>query len=109
MITKEQEAALNELECDTHTLWPPEAAKRLTAPFGFEARVSHHVADASPWNPKGLTLSAGKTEAEGASSWSISGQIASHYKLRPPGKLGRGFQVRSDCDAIREHLNKEQG
>lgn len=105
MITKEQEAALHQLECDTHTLWSPEAAKKLTAPFGFDCRISHHVADASPWNPKGLTLSAGKTEAEGASSWSISGQIASHVGARPEGKMGRGFQVRADCDAIREKLN----
>lgn len=105
MITKEQEAALRELCEDTHLLWRPEEAERLTAPFGFKCRISHYKADASPWNPKGLTLSAGKTEAEGASSWAISGQIASHYKLRPEGKLGRGSQVCEDCRAIREYLN----
>lgn len=104
MITEKQAEALNCLASDTHALWTPRQATRLTAPFGFVARTSHHVAD--PENPKGLTLSAGRTEAEGASSWSISGQIASHYGLRPPGKLGRGSQVRADCDAIREHLNK---
>lgn len=107
MITKEQEAALNALECDTHILWSPEVAKKLTEPFGFECRISNYKADASPWNPKGLTLSAGKTEACGASSWAISGQIASHCNLRPEGKLGRGSQVRSDCSAVRKHLNGE--
>ena len=106
MITKEQEYALHTLECDTHCLWTPEAAKRLTAPFGFECRLSHYKADAGPGNPKGLSLSGGSTEAYGCSSWAISGQIASHYKLRPEGKSGRGFQVRADCHAIREHLMK---
>lgn len=107
MITKEQEAALHELECDTHVLWTPEAANKLTAPFGFVCHSSKHVADGGPRNPKGPTLNGGADVAVGASSWSISGQIASHYNLRPEGKLGRGSQVRADCAAIREHLNAE--
>ena len=109
MITKEQAASLRELCGDTHCLWSPEAAKRLTAPFGFECKTHIYEADGGPNNPKGLTINNGRPMAKGASSWDISGQIASHYKLRPEGKLGRGFQVQADCDAIRKHLNKEQG
>ena len=109
MITKEQEAALNTLECDTHCLWTPQAAKRLTAPFGFDCRVHIYEADGGPHNPKGLTLRNGRPHATGASSWDISGQIASHYGLRPKGMMSRGFQVRIDCETIREHLNNVKG
>ncbi len=107
MITKEQEAALHELECNTHILWSPEAARRLTAPFGFECKLHIYEADGGPHNPKGLTLKNGRPHAEGAASWNISGQIASHYNLEPKGMMGRGFQVRADCDAIRRYLNEQ--
>lgn len=106
MITKEQQEALHTLECSTHTLWKPDAASALTRPFGFECKVREHVADGDR-NPKGLTLANGAKSAIGAASWDISGQIASHYNLRPEGKLGRGFQVRADCEAIRRHLNDQ--
>ena len=105
MITKEQEAALHELCCDTHALWTPEHADKLTAPFGIKARTRIHEADGGPHNPKGLTLDNGRPMAKGASSWDISGQICSHLGVRSEGKLGRGSQVRADCDAIRRFLN----
>jgi hypothetical protein len=105
MITKEQEAALHELECNTHVLWAPEGAINLTKPFGFDCRLHDYNADAGPRNPKGLTLNDGAKSAVGASSWDISGQICSHLKVRSEGKLGRGFQVRADCNAIRKYLN----
>lgn len=105
MITKEQEAALQELVGDTHCFWSPEAAIKLTTPFGFKCRVHVHEADGGPHNPKGLVLDNGRPHAAGASSWDISAQIAGHYNLRPEGKMGRGFQVQADCKAIREHLN----
>lgn len=105
MITKEQEAALHQLECDTHCLWTPEAAIAITKPFGFHCKTHIYEADGGPHNPKGLTLENGRPHALGASSWDISGQIVSHFKIRSEGKLGRGFQVRADCDAVRKHLN----
>lgn len=103
MITKEQEAALHELETNTHLFWKSEAAKDLTRPFGFECRVIEYKAN--PRDPKGLTLDNGARSAVGAASWDISSQICSHLKVRSEGKLGRGFQVRSDCDAARRYLN----
>ena len=105
MITKDQEAALHELECNTHLLWTPEAAKELTRPFGFECRVREQIADGGPRNPKGLYLDSGAEAVVGAASWEVSGQIVDHLKIRSEGKLGRGFQVRADCDAVRRHLN----
>ena len=105
MITKEQEAALSKLECDTHCLWNDSAVIEITAPFGFIGKSRVYEADGGPHNPKGLTLNNSRPHAVGASSWDISGQICSHLKVRSEGKLGRGFQVRADCDAIRKHLN----
>lgn len=107
MITKEQEAALNELCSNTHVLWSQEAAVKLTEPFGFKCRTRTYEADGGPHNPKGLTLANGRPHAVGASSWDISGQICSHVGAKSAAMLGRGFQVRSDCDAIRRHLNEQ--
>jgi hypothetical protein len=108
MITKEQEAALNKLECDTHCLWRPEAAIDLTLPFGFECHLHIYEADGGPHNPKGLVLNNGRPHATGASSLDISGQIARHVGANPEGKLGRGFQVRANCEAIRRKLNADR-
>lgn len=106
MITKEQEAALLKLECDTHALWNEEAALAFTKPFGFDCRMQEYLADAGPRNPKGLTLKNGAEAAVGAASWDIAGQICGHLGVRSERKLGRGSQVRADCEAVREHLNQ---
>lgn len=104
MITKEQEVALHQLECDTHSFWSEEVANTFTRPFGFDCYVFKHKADGNK-NPKGLTLNNGAKEATGVSSVGVSDQIARHVGATPEAKMGRGFQVRANCAAIRKHLN----
>lgn len=106
MITKDQAYALNKLESNTHVLWDEIASLSITQPFGFNCRMQTYKNDASPSNPKGLTIDNGAKSAIGASSWNISGQIVHHVGAKSVSCLGRGFQVRADCDAVRKHLNK---
>jgi hypothetical protein len=106
MLTKEQAAALDKLEQGTHVFWNPKGVQMLTEPFGFKGKVFTEYAN--PKDPKGLTFDNGAKSAEGADSISVSNQILDHYNLTAEHKLGRGFQVRVNVEAIREHLSKPQ-
>jgi hypothetical protein len=107
MMNKKQEEALHQLECNTHLLWKKEAALAISRPFGFDCKMREYLADGGPRNPKGLYLDSGAESAVGLSSWDLSGQIARHVGAKSESKLGRGFQVRADCQAIREKLNEQ--
>ncbi|MFN3656815.1 MAG: hypothetical protein ACK4UO_06145 [Pseudolabrys sp.] len=102
-ITKEQTEALATLEENTHVLWSVEGALALTRPFGFDCRTETYKAN--PRDPKGLALNNGEKEAAGAASWDIFGQIARHVGATRQSCLGRGFQVRADCEAIRKTIS----
>lgn len=106
MLTEEQERSLRHLEINTHSLWSKSTAEEIAAPFGFKPNCREYLADGGPRNPKGLYLDNGQESALGLSSWDLSRQIALHVGARPESKLGRGFQVRADCHAIREKLNE---
>lgn len=101
---EDQLAALHELDCNTHNFWSEEGAKKLLAPFGIDPNKVLATYKANPHEPKGLTLANGAKQARGASTPAISGAIVSHFGLRSPGMLGRGFQVRADTETVRKHL-----
>lgn len=104
MITEQQEKALSIMECNTHDFWSKETAEGITKPFGCKPKLREYIADGGPRNPKGLVLNNGAEAAVGISVYDLSGQIADFVGARPEGKMGRGFQVRANCQAIREKL-----
>jgi hypothetical protein len=101
-LTPEQENVLQFLAANTHDFWTPERANELTRPFGFEAFTHEERADYK--SPKGLRLKDNAKSAVGASSLDISGQIVAKTGAEAGSFIGRGFQVRANCDAIREKL-----
>lgn len=105
MLTDKQKEVLQTLRGHTHTFWTTKAAVEFCEPFGVE--WTPRVYQNEPNNPKGLHLDNGAKEAEGAGTPDITGTIAAKLGLHPRGCLGRGFQVRADCEAIEEHFAKE--
>lgn len=98
-----QGQALGMLCANTHILWSPEGATEILKPFGIKAETSIYEADGNK-NPKGLTLKNGATEARGAPSSDLSYQLKCHFNIESRGCNGRGFQVRTDCEAVAKHL-----
>lgn len=86
-----------------HVFLDEEGARNFSEPFGFTART--YVAHANPREPKGLTLRDGAKAARGISADDLAYQIASHLKVPTnPDLTGRGFRLRSACEAIVAYL-----
>jgi hypothetical protein len=103
-VETDQHKALNELRLCDHAFLGKDQAEKLTQPFGFKARTWEHKA--SPNEPKGLTLANGATSAVGVDASHLAIQICDYLKLKYVPKFGRGSQLRSCCDAIQNHLDK---
>jgi hypothetical protein len=93
---------VNELrDCD-HAFLSPEGADHFSKPFGFKAETWIH--QASPNEPKGLTLSDGAKQAEGIDASYLAQQICRHVGVEYASKFGRGSQLRACCDALEQWL-----
>jgi len=104
--------AIKELSTKDHAFLNLEGVKRYTEPFGFEGSVQKTQDTRSQL--KGLTLSGinpetGKEFVEGDSSSGmdadiIAMEIAHHLGVEYAPMYGKGSQLRSACDAVKEHL-----
>ena len=85
----------------------PEFMAKCNAAFGTSIQPRVHRADRSDRNPKGLMLHDGAAQAEGmcAAEFAerVSAELGSDFK---PWQSGRGFRLRSACDAIEKQLKE---
>lgn len=85
-----------------HSFISPEGARHFSEPFGFTART--HVELDSRAQIKGLTIHDGSPAAEGVAAEDLARQICDHLKVAYPPMMGRGFALRSCCDALEQYL-----
>lgn len=102
MLTQDQESVLYRMECNTHTLWAPSFVEQVNAEFGTDIKPFKYKADK---HPKGLTLDGGAKQALGMACFDLAPILCSRLGVKYESKMGRGFQVRSCCEAIRKHFN----
>jgi hypothetical protein len=85
-----------------HVFLDVEGAEHFGAPFGLSPHT--RVEQATPDQPKGLTLHGGEKSARGIAADDLAGQIARHLGVTFEDKFGRGSRLRSACSAIEAHL-----
>lgn len=108
MTTKDraaQLAAVNELRKYDHAFISAEGVRHFARAFGVDIEPRMTKANASPDNPKGLTLEGGATEAEGLDAVELAELICIHFDIGSGSFLnGRGARLRVACDSIERHL-----
>jgi hypothetical protein len=92
---------LSKMECNTHSLFNVEFLNDLNAAFGTELKPFTYEADGHK-NPKGLTLNNGASAAIGIACFDLAAMLCTALGVEYEHMLGRGFQVRACCDAIRK-------
>lgn len=95
-----QKELLNEMVCNTHTLWAESFVNEVNAAFGTALKCHVYEADGGPRNPKGLFLDEG-TQAKGLACFTLAPALCSALGVSYESSMGRGFQVRKCVDALR--------
>jgi hypothetical protein len=91
---------ITELRDYDHVFLSVEGAQYFARPFGLEPRV--YAVEASPNEPKGLTLADGATSAVGIGAHELACQICEHVGVEYATSFGRGSQLRLACDALEQ-------
>jgi len=94
-----QEAIQSMLE-NTHVLFTIEHGQKIAKAFGVELEPIVYQADGDK-NPKGLTTNNGSKQAKGFACFDLAPMICNRLNLKYELKMGRGFQVRACCEALR--------
>ena len=93
-------------ECD-HLFLSPKFMAECNEAFGTHIQPITHVADGAR-NPKGLTLNNGAKSAEGMCAAQFAEGCSDELNTGfEPWQSGRGFRLRSACDALEYHFKKE--
>jgi hypothetical protein len=93
---------VNELREYDHAFLAPAGAQYFAEAFGFTAKT--YTVEASPNEPKGLTLHNGAKQAEGIAADRLAIDICCHVGVEYESKFGRGSQLRACCDALEQWL-----
>ena len=97
---KTKEDILSHLDSCTHNLFSEEFVAKVNEIFGVNLKCFEYEADGHK-NPKGLTLANGEKKAMGLACFNLALMLCQALNVKYESKLGRGFQVRACCDAIR--------
>jgi hypothetical protein len=89
-----------------HAFLSEEGADTFSDAFGFKARTA--VVEATPNEPKGLTLKNGAKSARGIAADELAVQICEHVGVEYPEMFGRGSRLRACCDALEQFLSSKK-
>lgn len=109
-MTKEtltpKEALARLRQCD-HDFLKPEFMAKCNAAFGTDIQPYEHRANRSASNPKGLQLHDGAKSAIGMCAAEFAERVSEALGSDfVPWQSGRGFRLRSACDAIEKQLKE---
>jgi hypothetical protein len=94
--------AIDNLAAYDHALISAKGCKDLAAAFGVADQITTHTYYAGE-GKGGLTLFGGEKKAEGLEASVLACQICNALGVEYESKLGRGFQLRTCCEALRKH------
>jgi hypothetical protein len=101
-------AMVNRLrDCD-HLFISPKFMAECNEAFGTTVQPHVHRANHGPGNPKGLMLNDGAKSAEGMCAAQFAELCSDELNTGfESWQSGRGFRLRSACDALEKHFKKE--
>jgi len=91
-----------------HSFLSDEGVAFFAKAFGLEGKIMPDRIEASPNDPKGLTLYDGATSAVGMDETELAELICRHLGVKYEPKLGRGSQLRACADALEKHFEEEE-
>ena len=98
--------AIKYMERNTHTLIGEAQLKEIADAFG--AKVDAQVYQNEPSNPKGLHTHGRVSEVKGLPCFVLAPTICNALGLEYLQLVGRGFQVRACCEALRHWVVQQE-
>lgn len=107
MTASEKVALIKDLRGHDHRFLTVEGVQHFFEPFGLDAKEWCYFHRADPMELKGLTMDDGSKGGTGLAAEEIAEAINRHLNTGfTPWQMGRGYRLRSACDAIEAFLLK---